>query len=367
MKQRNLEIDRLRAFAIIMTVLVHIPGPFAIPKGILNTFHLPIGVDLFFAISGYLMTTILLRDMESNKSFGTMIKKFYIRRATRILPQAWFWLTVILIGSFTWTQVFSNSDIVIPQYFAAMGFIQNFAVGETPYHPLLHVFWSLSLEEQFYLIFPIILFFLRKKGVVIFGIAYLELMIIIQPAPNGFWPYRLDGMLCGALLAILYNSKWKERIEPKFLLNRPMLASIVSIISIVALLIIPGEIWMTSLFFPSQGIFAAIVLYFAIFNKGYSFPTPWGVKQILDWIGTRSYVLYLNHSVAYFIVWRLMPHIPFSNKYTTFVFLVASFFAMCLSAELTYRLIETPLRKLGRRIPIKETKGHLVAPNTTLQ
>ena len=160
------EIDGLRAIAVIPVVFFHAGFNF-FSGGF-------VGVDVFFVISGYLITTIILRELE-NKNFS--IANFYERRVRRILPVLIFVIFVTSILSFVFL---TRSELA--SYFksvnATLLFYSNFHFWETaPYfrseselEPLLHT-WSLSIEEQFYIIFPLMLTIVYKyfkKYIIIF-------------------------------------------------------------------------------------------------------------------------------------------------------------------------------------------------------
>ena len=173
------EIDGLRFIAVIPVILYH--AGFSLFSGGF------IGVDVFFVISGYLITTIILNEL-SNKTFS--LKKFYERRARRILPALIFVILVSTVLSFVFL-----TRTELGNYFkslnAALFFYSNFYFWKTsPYfksesdlEPLLHT-WSLSIEEQFYIFFPIFLIFffvfLRKYLFIFFVISFFFSLILCQ-------------------------------------------------------------------------------------------------------------------------------------------------------------------------------------------
>ena len=156
-KNYRSEIDGLRALAVLPVVFYH--AGFELFSGGY------VGVDVFFVISGYLITSIILRELNDN-TFS--LKSFYERRARRILPALTF---IIIVSSFFAFIFLTKSELV--GYFqsvkAVLLFFSNFYFWKsTPYfkadadlEPLLHT-WSLSIEEQFYIVFPITLLFLYK-------------------------------------------------------------------------------------------------------------------------------------------------------------------------------------------------------------
>lgn len=153
------EIDGLRAVAVLPVIFFH--------TGLSYFSGGYIGVDVFFVISGYLITTIILNDIEA----GTFsIAKFYERRIRRILPALTVVLLVCLPFAYYWlmpTQLteFSQSLIAVPLFASNILFWLKTGYFETTSElkPLLHT-WSLAVEEQYYLFFPLLLIFLSRFG-----------------------------------------------------------------------------------------------------------------------------------------------------------------------------------------------------------
>ena len=156
-KSRRVDIDFLRGIAVISVIIFHLdPGFF--PRGYL-------GVDLFFVISGYLITKSILKSYQSN-SFK--FSEFYLRRIKRILPVL---LVVLFISSFFALIILLTSDLkkFTESLISSLGFVSNFYFWITGGYfatnnqlkPLLHL-WSLSVEEQFYLFYPIFLYIIFK-------------------------------------------------------------------------------------------------------------------------------------------------------------------------------------------------------------
>ena len=157
------EIDGIRTLAIVPVVIYHLKIPFAdgymLPGGFL-------GVDVFFVISGFLITKIILDEFNQTGTFS--LKRFYMRRARRILPALILVILASIVAAFfvlspTEMNRFGTSIL------AALGFFSNifwfFALGEYGaqsglLQPLLHT-WSLAIEEQFYLFFPLLLLLLK--------------------------------------------------------------------------------------------------------------------------------------------------------------------------------------------------------------
>ena len=217
---RITQIQGLRAVAAILVTVFHarlVPGGF-------------IGVDIFYVISGYLITGLILREIEKT---GTLdLRSFYQRRIKRLLPTSVFVLFVTAI--FAWI-LFPpiTRDALGRDLFAAATYISNylFAWWQNDYQnlnatpsPFIH-YWSLAVEEQFYLVWPLFILFLARYGkkVIFAGIAITTLLSLLfsiyltQVAP--IWafyslPTRAWELGFGALLLFLPETKKKIRILP---------------------------------------------------------------------------------------------------------------------------------------------------------
>ena len=153
------EIDGLRAVAVVAVVLYH-AGASAFSGGY-------VGVDVFFVISGYLITSILVSDLDQ-KRFS--IWYFYERRVRRILPALFVVLLFCWIGSWLWMTPAQSIDsartIIATVLFSSNVYfwlVSDYFAPDTALNPLLHT-WSLAVEEQFYLLFPAFLWIVWKRG-----------------------------------------------------------------------------------------------------------------------------------------------------------------------------------------------------------
>lgn len=292
------DIDGLRAIAVLSVVLYH-----AFPSLIKGGF---IGVDIFFVISGFLISKIIFENLASNTfSFS----EFYIRRVKRIFPAL---LTVLLFCLiFGWLTLLPNELNQLGKHIGAGAtFISNFVLwSEVGYFdaqaetkPLLHL-WSLGIEEQFYIIWPLLLWFMWKKKinllyVIILGIICSFLLNVtyveINPSTTFYLPHtRFWELLAGALLAwghIHFNFK---KIENNHLLLIKNISSIIGLsIIILGLCIIE-----TGKDFP--GFWAVLPVLGAVLMICAS-TDAWINQKILSnkimvWFGLISFPLYLWH------------------------------------------------------------------------
>lgn len=205
------DIDGLRALAIVPVILFH-AGVSVFSGGY-------IGVDVFFVISGYLITSLILADMDKG-SFS--LAQFYERRARRILPAlfvvtficilpAWYWLIPIDMSSF------AKSLMAVPSFLSNVQFWQESGYFErsTELKPLLHT-WSLGVEEQYYLLFPLLIlvcwrFGKRRLNFMLLAIAVVSLLFsrwAAHKAPEANFyllPTRAWEIFSGAFIALYYN------------------------------------------------------------------------------------------------------------------------------------------------------------------
>ena len=157
-KSRRIDIDVLRAISVISVIVFHLDKSF-FPLGYL-------GVDIFFVISGYLITKIIIRELD-NKQFS--FRNFYLRRIRRILPALLIVLFTTLLVAFS-ILLTSDFKVFTESLLASLGFFPNIYFWITGGYfgsndelkPLLHL-WSLGVEEQFYLFFPIVFLFIFKN------------------------------------------------------------------------------------------------------------------------------------------------------------------------------------------------------------
>jgi peptidoglycan/LPS O-acetylase OafA/YrhL len=226
-------LDGIRGVAILMVVLCHLaPAVNSAKHGFVQVVARmadqgAIGVDLFFVLSGFLITGILLRSKSSPRFFVN----FYGRRALRIFPLYYFFLTLIAIGLFTipaWKQYqnlrdhwpsywFYGTNFVIARY--DWGILGQKAFG-------LGYLWSLAVEEHFYLFWPFMVWLFSERAL----IRVCLVIIVIAPVTRALLPFvglgplaayvltpcRMDALAAGALLAVLAHNKPPAEILRRF-------------------------------------------------------------------------------------------------------------------------------------------------------
>ncbi len=336
------DIDGLRALAVLSVILFHI-NPNWIPGGFL-------GVDIFFVISGYLITLILTKEVDSTRKIN--IVNFYKRRIKRIFPALLFVLIPTFIAGFL---LFAPDDLlalsksmvwsffsVANIYFYTSIDTGYFATGSSEL-PLLHL-WSLGVEEQFYILWPFIVLLLLKyvptikKRILLTSILFAGSLVwaqLIIVANHSFAYYMLPTrsweLLGGAMVALLvHNGFRKQNIVNEVMAFFGLLAIILSFIFV-------------SESDPVPGIAALPVIIGSslLILSGISYQTYIGrllSLKVLIGIGLVSYSAYLWH-------W---PILAFLRYALVDIDLYVSIFVIILTfglATISYFFIETPLRK----------------------
>lgn len=336
------EIDGLRAIAIIMVFLYHLEIYFSSIKIFAGGFW---GVDIFFVISGYLISLYLINELKTRKSIH--ILSYFERRLRRIVPLLFVVVSFTIILGWCLIPPVRYIDIV-QSAFSAITFSSNFYFYfvEIAYEsknslllPLLHT-WSLSVEGQFYLILPLIIYLLagkkyEKLSLIIFScILLLSLLLAIffnseDPIGNFYSPFsRLWEVLIGVFLGY---------VEPSRLRNKKLLSIFLPKISIFILIIYVLKTEETthnpSLITLLPVLSVASIIYFTHEQEliGKILSSPFFV-----YVGRISYGLYLWH----------FPIFAFFRMHSDFTYyeqLTALFITFVVSA-ITYILVEKPFR-----------------------
>lgn len=357
MKNKNLEIQSLRGYAILLTIVAHM-GPL-VPEAIpyLKYFWLGGGVDLFFCISGFVIACGLFE--RKKESFIAFYLPFLVKRVARLWPAAIFWSLVVLLLSLFFNEkgsfdtVSNNFHMAVAGWFQVVNFKMisglYFDFSIDPIASPLRIYWSLSLEEQFYIVFPILLFFLKDKRIAILALLMVIAQVFLyRPWPSPLWFFRTDAIFLGVLIAWLKYKGYTAYMAPEFL-KSGVLRLISSLILCVLLFAVAKKevVW----FFNGLVVLVAGALVFvASFDRGY-FIKPGLFCGIMSYVGERSYSMYLSHLVCivflrefYIRVYGLLPVDTISQLGLA----VTALFLVVVMSEVSYRYIETPIRNRGR-------------------
>ncbi len=391
-------LDGIRAIAVVAVMVYHANSDWLV-GGYL-------GVEVFFVISGYLITLLIIAEHERT---GTIdLKNFWIRRFRRLLPA----LFVMMLLLSVWVSLFERDALgkLRGDVIAGVMYVSNwyqiwigagYSAGND-FAPLRHL-WSLAVEEQFYVIWPLVMIAFVKSGsrqiagvarwlflaavIVTVGVALLsytgpqasvvvdDLGVVSTDTPDAYWEIggrliskpdalylstisRSSGLLLGSAFAMIWR--------PAAIMRGPLRnkAGIFDGMAVVGFVVLAAMCWFVA-FTPAQGvdpllfrggffltglaslaIIAAVTHQRAVTGKLLALP-------LLVWIGTRSYGLYLYHWPIYQIIRNIA-----ANKLAFHEFVLAMV-ATVIITELSYRLVETPIRqgKFGELLRRRRSGG----------
>lgn len=359
-------LDGLRAIAVMAVLFYH--ADFMWAKGGF------LGVEVFFVISGYLITSLLL--VEWLKTDTIDLKTFWFRRARRLLPAVFLMLGVVAVGSLLFLRdslYRLGGDIL-----AASGYVTNWLliIREDSYfevfgrQPLLQHLWSLSVEEQFYVLWPIIFSvglvlvgtkskhatIRRFRSLVVVGIVASTVLmaVLFKPFEDPSRVYygtdtRAAGLLIGVALALWWMPWRLPRTVSPLVKRRLALVGFGSLGGLLLILIGLNEFspWLYRGGFAVTSLLTAAVIA-VIAHPAVGFGAILS-NPVMRWIGLRSYGIYLWHWPIFMVT---RPGIEVSlDPYPTFLIQLGLTFGI---AELSYRFVESPIRRIGYRRWMRE-------------
>lgn len=344
-------LDSLRGLAILGVILYHINFNW-MPGGFL-------GVTVFFVLSGYLITDILAIEWKRNKRID--LKRFWLSRARRLLPG----MLVMLVIVLAWITIFHSSllekmrgdSLAALLYFSNWWYIYHklsYFESFNQLSPLNH-FWSLAVEEQFYVVWPFIIslafYYIKKKSRIILfvvlgaAMSALAMAILYEPGADPSRIYygtdtRAFSLLIGAALALIWpSSRLANKIIPKARL-------VLDIVGGIALIIILTMFWKTNQYDPFlyRGGMALLSLATALLVANLAHPAS-RIAQFLRfrplrWMGVRSYGIYLWH---YPIITLTTPKVNVGEFSLTRAIL--QFLLIIIAAQISWKFIEDPIRR----------------------
>lgn len=334
-------LDGIRAIAVFFVIFFHLSNERNLP-----VFPGPLGVLGFFVLSGFLITWLLIKEQE--KSGSISLKGFYRRRALRIFPAFYvFWLLAVgsrLVahgeGQMPWSQAFS-AFFYVSNYFHAI------------FHPspdfILHT-WSLSAEEQFYLLWPItFLLFSRNRR---------RLIVLLVMVITTIWVHRVhlwmathaayyityafdtraDALLVGCLLALLLKEGRAEGLIEKTC--HPPWAPLVTA-SLIGASVFAGRLsegYKLTVGLSIEPLLVAILICQFVLHS-WSWPWKWLNSKPVAYLGRISYPLYLYHMLATHITTRIAARIP---GLSTPMFVALAVLVAIAMASCSYHFVEKP-------------------------
>ena len=325
------------------------------------------GVDLFFVLSGFLITGILLDTSDDPHYF----RNFYMRRALRIFP-VFYGVALILLALTPFLHLqWRLGHLPFLFYFGNIAMLRDPSLGEVPpYVRIVHT-WSLAVEEQFYLVWPMVVFYVRDAkrliSVCIAGIAgsLILRLLFLHIAPQAGWewsymnlPSHCDGLLCGAIVAILSRqvslARMLRHVKPVFIASLAGLAAIIYHNGYAGY----HNAWFAIAGFPLLAVFFTCTLLWTI-QPGTSL-CRLGQTRILRFFGRYSYGMYIYHNLFFPLVARLLvvlQHRLHSPSLGGVAYVLIALAATTVTSVLSFELFEKKWLSLKSYFPYhKPTK-----------
>lgn len=328
-------LDGVRGIAAIVVVLFHAQLGFAV-----NGY---VGVDVFFALSGFLITTILLAEIKARRT--VRLRRFFVRRFLRLYPALVATCLVVLAAGVAADDLVATGKGVA----AALLYVANWWSYTGHPAPLLEHTWTLAIEEHFYLLWPFLLLGLtsRRRWLRTVGVLAAAGLLVAVFAP---WPesirhvqgtYRRGfPIVWGSLLAVLLHS-WRHRVPER----ASSLVGTGALLALLAVLLMPWtlpEPWLTGPGSITGGL-SILVLVGVVVAPG-SWANAMLGGRVLSWFGARSYGLYLYH---FPVLQVLRHHVDIGPEWGRMLVGVA---LSVVIAWASFRWLEEPFLRLKDRI-----------------
>jgi peptidoglycan/LPS O-acetylase OafA/YrhL len=364
--ERIPEIDGLRALAALSVFAHHV---FGYPSLVRITGAGWIGVDLFFVISGYLITTILIGMRDDPHYF----RNFYVRRSLRIFPPYYSLFALCLVYAMfdrsyhfsgrLWTAyaLYATSLIAIqPWYFGAESHLPGPARA-------IEVTWSLSIEELFYVLWAPAVRFLKRRHLEILVLSIIAMGPLIRwyvHTPGArteyfFFPARMDTLAFGALLALI-----RDRLSI-LLPAWPVAIGLISSASILFLVADPEtNAWFAVFGYSVIALSMALVLAFVLDHAGSTQVVCKALRsRLLVRLGTISYMFYLLHLFVIKSFRGIFAHLLLSQwALNRIVQVIGSLVVTVLLASLSWKYFESPILRFKERFGTPRTKPASIVP-----
>jgi peptidoglycan/LPS O-acetylase OafA/YrhL len=387
-------LDGLRALAVVAVMIYHANNAW-LPGGFL-------GVEMFFVISGYLITLLLIAERERN--YRISLGHFWLRRARRLLPAVFMMMLLVTI----WTATFERDalgqlrgDVLAGSFYVSNWYQVWVGLGYTAsgdFAPLRHL-WSLAVEEQFYLWWPIVMILLLGRAgtrrvadvsrwLLLAAIAITVVIAMVYyhgpigtPAttPNAYWSIggrsiakldtlymstvtRAGGLLLGSAFALVWRPYAVMRGP---LRSKGRILDVGAILSVAALAWMVWSIHLVTTVGASASLFrgglflvglAMLVLIAAVTHGGTYSRRLLGIRPLV-WVGLRSYGLYLYHWPIFMIIRGVA-----GNPMTVRQFAIGMAATVCVT-ELSFRWVERPIRMNGVRSWLSGHRTALTPPS----
>lgn len=314
-----------------------------------------LGVVLFFVLSGFLITLLLLKEKEKYKTIA--YKKFILRRALRIWPVYFVFITIVIFfvhGIDFILEEKVNGGTLVTMYYLILPNLAMSGFGSIKFIPHL---WSIGVEEQFYLIWPLLIKHLNKRWIIVvmilliftipiiphltdfLKIRFPEYESILKTVGKFFQYFLINAMAVGGVLAFVFNKygEWFRERLPKW-------ASIVIVIACLS----P---WLLGANFGFLNEFISLLLFGTlIFVTSASKPLFLLENKVISYLGKISYGLYVYHwLVSYYIIYLINSKFGEVNY---FIYLLGSMLGTVLVASFSYEILEKRFLKFKSKFTL---------------
>ena len=344
------ELDGIRAIAVLVVIYFHcaafFPGAFRLPGGLM-------GVDVFFVLSGYLITTLLVR--EARRDGDISLRHFYLRRALRLLPAL---VLAIVVASLVAWQLDGNPGdrSILEASIISLTFLSNWFEASAHLGLLRHT-WSLGIEEQFYLVWPFVLMLIVRRGgsrrrteVVLLACAVGAVVLRFSLLALGHTALgwrgtlsRADGVLLGSALAVALTKRgwFLRRVLERYWLGAAALVLLAS-----AFYTCGRGVSANGCTAPTASLATAMLIGHLAVRPDGVIASALGVPPLAA-IGRISYGLYLFHLP----IVALIAHSEIEGPRAG----LAVFALTVVVATLSFKLVERPFMDLYRRLATERT------------
>ena len=348
-------LDGLRAFAVLIVLAAHFGLYHWVPGGF--------GVTLFFFISGMLITRLLLAEKAATGRIA--VGRFYLRRMLRLYPAL-----LVAVAAGTLATVAAGGDLLWGKVSAALfyginyyGIVAGWSQGFIGFDPLA-VLWSLAIEEQYYIVFPLVALALAGRlrrftgwviAAVVAALVWRVLLLLGGAASDRIYmgtDTRIDSILYGCLLSLLLARPGDGAARLLRRLSKPWLQWL-ALACLLATFLVRNPLFRDSLRYSLQGLALMPLLASLCFTDSLPRVTAWLERDTPRRIGRLSYSLYLMHGVAITLA-ELVFASAAREPGMAGVLARAGFVAMVVPmtfalAAASYRWVETPFGSLRRR------------------
>lgn len=354
-------LDGMRGIAILSVMAFHFScvfegGVSRLDHRVLSlASHGSRGVDLFFVLSGFLITRILMRSRDS----GNYLQSFYMRRVLRIFPVYFFYLFIVFgIVRQISPEAFTNTRL-----WPYLSYLSNWQAGTGLKDPGLIHLWSLAVEEQFYLVWPLLVLLCPPRRLIYASAAVCLLALGLRIAATGHMaptiifrmtPFRADALAGGAIVGVIFDSERRAELTKRFAIPA-------AVIVLLLALVLRGGSYSQALEYSVIVVVCAVAIFLAArYDPGFL------RHPFLSTVGKYSYGMYVYHILLGSLLWSGLKHsqtvIPLAVLRWCYLPIAAlSVFAM---AWLSYRYLELPFLRLKGQFTPKGASTPRVAPAT---